>query len=451
MSSILTNNGAMVALQTLKSINNNLSQTQNSIATGKDVASSKDNAAVWAISKVMESDVAGFKAISANLGLGQATTQVARQAAETTTDLLKQMKEKIVAAQESNVDRSKIQTDIKALTDQIASVTGAAQFNGLNMLDAKPENTGATNTIAQQLENAAGGTVEVLSSLDRTATGVTSASIGVKQQSLSTTAQTAGTVANSATTLNATATTASTGTIAAAVGSTETFVISGDTTSPARGGNRVITGDTYSVAATFFDKLSATGVGADIASAITYVAKAGDSTVDVAENLALRVNMALSKAGYSDQYEATFADNGDGTADFNIVNNSGVVGAAAFATADFVSTSGGTAGGGLDLLKDIDVSTEGGAKAALMAIESLLQTGIDAAAAFGSAEKRITTQQEFVGGLMDAMKSGIGTLVDADMEEQSARLQALQVQQQLGVQALSIANQAPQQLLSLFR
>jgi flagellin len=49
------------------------------------------------------------------------------------------------------------------------------------------------------------------------------------------------------------------------------------------------------------------------------------------------------------------------------------------------------------------------------------------------------------------MKAGIGSLVDADMEEASARLQALQVQQQLGVQSLSIANQAPQSILSLFR
>ena len=49
------------------------------------------------------------------------------------------------------------------------------------------------------------------------------------------------------------------------------------------------------------------------------------------------------------------------------------------------------------------------------------------------------------------MKSGIGSLVDTDMEAASARLQALQTQQQLGVQALSIANQAPQTLLQLFR
>ena len=81
----------------------------------------------------------------------------------------------------------------------------------------------------------------------------------------------------------------------------------------------------------------------------------------------------------------------------------------------------------------------------------LIQNSIDAAAEFGSAQGRIETQSEFVGKLTDSLKSGIGTLVDADMEEASARLQALQVQQQLGVQALSIANEAPSSILSLFR
>ena len=84
-------------------------------------------------------------------------------------------------------------------------------------------------------------------------------------------------------------------------------------------------------------------------------------------------------------------------------------------------------------------------------IESLIQTSINAAAEFGSAEGRIDIQTSFVSALSDSMKSGIGALVDANMEEASARLQALQVQQQLGIQALSIANQQPQNILSLFR
>ena len=60
-------------------------------------------------------------------------------------------------------------------------------------------------------------------------------------------------------------------------------------------------------------------------------------------------------------------------------------------------------------------------------------------------------QNEFVGNLTDSLKTGIGAMVDTNMEEASARLQALQVQQQLATQALSIANQQPQGLLSLFR
>ena len=66
-------------------------------------------------------------------------------------------------------------------------------------------------------------------------------------------------------------------------------------------------------------------------------------------------------------------------------------------------------------------------------------------------QKRIEIQSDFVGKLSDALKSGIGAMVDADMEEASARLQALQVQQQLSTQALSIANQQPQNVLALFR
>ena len=113
--------------------------------------------------------------------------------------------------------------------------------------------------------------------------------------------------------------------------------------------------------------------------------------------------------------------------------------------------SGGTAGGGLEELANIDVTSEAGATAALVHIKGLIDTSIDAAAAFGSDEKRLEIQQDFIGKLTDSMTAGIGSMVDANMEETAARLQALQVQQQLGTQALSIANQAPQNILALFR
>ena len=74
-----------------------------------------------------------------------------------------------------------------------------------------------------------------------------------------------------------------------------------------------------------------------------------------------------------------------------------------------------------------------------------------AASSLGAVKQRTNMQRDFVNSLMDAITSGVGTLIDADMNEESTRLQALQVQQQLGIQSLSIANQNSQQILSLFR
>ncbi len=135
MSSILTNNGAMVALQTLRGINSALDTTQNEISTGKTINTAKDNAALWTISKVMESDVAGFKAVSDSLSLAKGAVTNAREAAETVGKLIEQIKDKIIAAQDGNQDRATLQKDIVALRDQITSAVGASQFSGTNLVN----------------------------------------------------------------------------------------------------------------------------------------------------------------------------------------------------------------------------------------------------------------------------------------------------------------------------
>ena len=76
---------------------------------------------------------------------------------------------------------------------------------------------------------------------------------------------------------------------------------------------------------------------------------------------------------------------------------------------------------------------------------------VAASSSLGASKARVSTQQSFVSSLSDAIAKGVGALTDADMTEESTRLQALQTQQQLGVQALSIANQGTQSVLSLFR
>lgn len=75
----------------------------------------------------------------------------------------------------------------------------------------------------------------------------------------------------------------------------------------------------------------------------------------------------------------------------------------------------------------------------------------NAATALGSAQNTITSSQDYAGKLVDNITAGVGAIVDADMNQEAARLQALQVQEQLAMQSLSIANQAPQSILSLFR
>ncbi|MGR6432017.1 flagellin N-terminal helical domain-containing protein [Rhizobium sp. PAMB 3182] len=87
----------------------------------------------------------------------------------------------------------------------------------------------------------------------------------------------------------------------------------------------------------------------------------------------------------------------------------------------------------------------------ITAVDDMLQTLTDSASALGAITSRIDMQTEFVATLMDVIDQGVGRLVDADMNEESTRLKALQTQQQLGIQSLSIANTNAENILSLFR
>ena len=90
-------------------------------------------------------------------------------------------------------------------------------------------------------------------------------------------------------------------------------------------------------------------------------------------------------------------------------------------------------------------------EANLAAAEAQLAASVTAATSLGITENTLDGQMQFLDSLTDTLDSGVSSMVDADMEEEAARLQAYQVQQQLATQSLSIANQAPQNILSLFR
>ncbi|MBB4438443.1 MULTISPECIES: flagellin N-terminal helical domain-containing protein [Rhizobium] len=113
----------------------------------------------------------------------------------------------------------------------------------------------------------------------------------------------------------------------------------------------------------------------------------------------------------------------------------------------------GTSNGATGSVYAMDITnfTLGEIQSALTNVEAALKAMTSAGAQLGSISKRIELQENFVSALSDSIDSGVGRLVDANMEEESSKLSALQTQQQLAVQSLSIANSSSQTILTLFR
>jgi len=411
MSSILTNNSAMAALQTLKSIHASLEQVTSEVSSGKRVNQAKDNPAIWAVSKVISTDIDSFKTISDNLGLGVATVGVAADASQTVVDNLGQIRNKIIAAQQaSGADRTKLQNDIVAYRENITNVVKGAQFNGLNLL------------------NGTAPTTNILASLDRSGGTVTATNITVTGQNLTSGGYTKKTVFTGSDGVSLGADVAgfalNSGTVALP-GTGKLIIQQG-----AAAANKFAAGDSVSVT-----------LGGKTA---TYTVTAADvGTTNVNEVVAIGLKTAvetLGIAGLTIDYDYTGS-----LATLTFKNSNGAGGTDYRVAAQFANAGSG----GLAALTNIDVTTN--AVGALGSIDALISTAITATTSFATTQVKIETQRSFVNNLADSLKTGIGAMVDTDMEEASARLQALQVQQQLSTQALSIANQQSQGLLSLFR
>ncbi|MCT7665875.1 flagellin [Shinella kummerowiae] len=294
MSSILTNTSAMAALQTLRTINNDMETTQGRISSGQRVGAAKDNAAYWSIATTMRSDNAALSAVQDALGLGAAKVDVAYGGVEAAIDVVKTIKQKLVTATEQGVDKVKVQEEITQLQDQLKSIGASATFNGENWL---------------------------------------------------------------------------------AGGSAETTVVTG-----------FVRGDdgTVKVTTATYDSAANALFGAYDPS----TGEVDDSTGYLADTLAIELT--------------------DATTDAEVAGH-------------------------------------------LDTIETALTNLAKAGSNLGSLSMRIGLQEDFASKLTSALDKGIGRLVDADMNEESTRLKALQTQQQLAIQSLSIANSNSQNILSLFR
>ncbi len=306
MSSIMTNVSAMTALKSLQATNKSLESTQARISTGYRVAEASDNAAYWSIATTMRSDNKALSTVQDALGLGAAKLDTAYTATNSAIEVVDEIKAKLVAAKEPGVDKSKIQSEITQLQEQLIGIAGSASFSGENWLsvDSAAAGYSATKSLVASFNRASDGTVSV-------------------------------------------------STIDIDISSTE-----------------------------LFDAADQSGI-----------------------------------------LDTTFTTTGGGAVTVSVSNLD-------------ISAAG---------IDDTDLNEM------ISAVDTALADMTTSASDLGAAKKRVDMQKDFVSGLMDAIDRGVGTLVDADMNEESTRLQALQVQQQLGIQALSIANSNSQQILSLFR
>lgn len=190
--SVNTNMGAMVALQNLSKTNAELQVVQGRINTGLAVAGAKDNGGLYAIAQAMRGDVASLGAVSTSLNRAKSVVDVGLSAGESISDLLVQMKEKVVAAQDASIDttsRNALNEDFVALRKQITSIVANASFNGKNLINtatgfAAIASANGTSKISVNAENLSlGGSVITIAA---TATISTQASASTMLTTLNT-------------------------------------------------------------------------------------------------------------------------------------------------------------------------------------------------------------------------------------------------------------------------
>lgn len=136
--SVHTNTAAAIALQNLTRTNDRLGDVQSRISTGLKVQGAKDNAAIWAIAQQQRADVGAFAAVKQSLDRATSIADVALSAGESISDLLNQLKEKVVAAKDSSLktqSRELLNADFKALLKSISSAVSNATFDGGNILN----------------------------------------------------------------------------------------------------------------------------------------------------------------------------------------------------------------------------------------------------------------------------------------------------------------------------
>ncbi len=498
MTDFLTSREALTALSVLRSINKDQARTQSALSTGKVVPTAREDAALWSISKGIESEIATYRAVSRSLGLGFATVAVAREAAESVVSLLTNLKGVVVEARGDPARATAAFDDSMA---QIEQVVAAAQFNGLNLLrpgavedgqfrilSGFDEDRNPTFIKLQMFNLTSGsalreGAVALDPNLDDLNGGLSSGStlFGSVQQETLTVADTitegdllAITIENATNDFAPLATNdpaqisyivqegddgqaaaegladalnrhvalrglASTALSASADGTSGGISIERGAT-PLSGGYDIVVSQ-YSAsdveAPGALSGLADVDLGAALEAGGGVAAEADQTVFGTIGGGIGGVTGGLPAGGNGGLPGGV----GSGLGGTNAPPGGGTVGGSPQPGSGSTNSGDGSAATG---------TSDNGLIAILNTIDTAIENSIDVAAALGRAQRRIETQEGFLSALKVSLMDGLGVLTDSDLTEVSARKAALDVQQALARQSLSIINQKPQVLLQLF-
>ena len=158
--SVNSNNAALVALENLNATQGQLATTQDQISTGLKVGSAQDNASVWAIAQGQRADISALDSVQMSLNRATSIADVASTAGESVSDLLTQLKAKVVAAMDpsnNTSSRELLNNDYQSILSQINNVVTNASFDGANILN------GSLGSSINFLANSDGSSVITLS------------------------------------------------------------------------------------------------------------------------------------------------------------------------------------------------------------------------------------------------------------------------------------------------
>ncbi|MDZ4692341.1 flagellin [Terricaulis sp.] len=418
MTSVNTNYGALVALQSLNQTGRELSEVQNRVNTGLKVASAKDNGAVFAIAEGQRARVASLGAVMDGIDRATSVIDVGLSAGESIGDILKQLKEKAVAAQATDLSsdqRAALQADFDALRNQVDQIANAATFNGSNLVNGT-NITGGSTPFTVLTTDSSGGSAGRFTLANVAMEDGNSNPYSVYANIEDATGLTVG--ANDAVEFSITN-----------GNETTTFTVDVEAT------------DTVE---TFMARVASQSDGRVTAD---FDAETGVMSYHAQEDFTVTFTDGTDPADDDGFFDGT--DDVTGTSMTQVVAPGS--GSNSLSVSGFNFTLGATGQALAGVTSTLDISTANGASAASSAIDTAITSLNRDLATLGAQSKALDVQKNFLGKLTDSIEAGIGNLVDADLAKESARLQALQVKQQLGAQALSIANSAPSIVLSFFR